>query len=101
MSEFKTIASAQEFPASGKTVVCVEGRKIAVFRLEEKYFAVDESCPHKGGPLSAGWVEDGVVRCPLHAWGFDLATGACVDNPSRPVRAYAVRMVDDAIQIEI
>jgi NAD(P)H-dependent nitrite reductase small subunit len=101
MGEFKTIIQAQDFPASGRKVVVVDDRIIALIREGETYFAIDNECPHKRGPLSAGHVEGGVVHCPMHGWGFDLATGACIDNPSRPARAYAVRVLDGAIQIEI
>lgn len=56
-----------------------DGRKAALVRVGEKLFALDDRCPHAGGPLSEGALENGALRCPWHARHFDPATGRCVD----------------------
>jgi nitrite reductase [NAD(P)H] small subunit len=56
--------------------VTVAGRRIAIFRLADRWAAVDGDCPHRGGPLSDGIVAERCVVCPLHARRFDLITGA-------------------------
>lgn len=66
------------------------GRKVAIFRVEGQLYAIDDICPHRGGPLSDGDIEDGMVICPLHAWGFDLKTGAMRGNPACRVPVYTV-----------
>jgi NAD(P)H-dependent nitrite reductase small subunit len=82
---------------------CVKagGQDIAIFRQEESYFALENTCPHKGGPLSEGFVENGQVTCPWHNWQFNLADGACPMVPGRPVKSFPVEIKDDAIWITV
>lgn len=55
--------------------VTVDGRRVAVFRLGDSFAAIDDDCPHAGGPLHDGIVADSCVTCPLHNRRFDLRTG--------------------------
>lgn len=82
---------------------CVKAgdKEIALFRLEDGFFALDNTCPHKGGPLSEGFITNGQVACPWHQWKFNLADGKCPDVPGRPVSAYPVEIKDDAVWISI
>lgn len=70
------------------------GRVIAVFRHEGQLCALDDTCPHRGGPLGKGDVEDGAVHCPLHGWAFDLKTGVMRGNDRMRVQTYEVVEVD-------
>jgi NAD(P)H-dependent nitrite reductase small subunit len=72
-------------------LVLSEGQEIALFRVDGRYHAIENRCPHRGGYLADGIVRDGQVRCPLHGWGFDLATGACATRPGEEVRCFDVR----------
>lgn len=68
---------------------------VAVFRTRKgEVFAVQASCPHKGGPLADGLIGDGKVVCPLHAFKFDLASGEAVGNTCAALRTYAVTISD-------
>ncbi|MDP4012415.1 MAG: nitrite reductase small subunit NirD [Candidatus Nanoarchaeia archaeon] len=60
----------------GKKFV-VEGQEIAVFKIENKFYAIGNICSHAGGDLSEGIVENKEVTCPLHAWKFSLEDGSC------------------------
>ncbi len=51
------------------------GRTVAIFRHQGRFYGIDDTCPHRGGPLGKGDIEDGCVVCPLHGWAFDLQTG--------------------------
>ena len=75
------------------------GRKVAIFRVEGRLFAIDDVCPHRGGPLSGGDIEDGQVLCPLHAWAFDLETGMMRGNPSCRVPVYPVTEEDGVVYL--
>jgi nitrite reductase (NADH) small subunit len=67
------------------------GRTVAVFRRGGALYALDDACPHRGGPLGRGEVDaTGAVLCPLHAWAFDLETGLCREHPSVRVGRYRV-----------
>ena len=74
---------------------------LAVFRQRDgRLFAIDNACPHRGGPLADGVIGAGKVICPLHAWKFDLETGRCLGETAA-VRTYPVQVVHDHIVVEI
>ena len=72
----------EEIPPGQSRLVTVDGKEVAVFNVNGVYYAVGNRCPHRSGPLFRGKVEqvEGTlaVRCPLHGWLFELATGRCL-----------------------
>ena len=101
MAEFHTVCRAGDLPeGEGKTVE-VGGKLIAVFWTEGKYYAIDDVCPHMGASLSGGYVGNGVVTCPWHAWRFRLADGAWADCPRLKIGCYPVRVEGDLVQVEV
>ena len=76
-------------------------REIAVFRLPDRFLAVDNLCPHNQGPLCDGMVKGTTVVCPLHAWNISLESGK-VTKPDVPVsvRTYPVRVRDGVVEVE-
>ncbi|MEO0975920.1 MAG: nitrite reductase small subunit NirD [Pseudomonadota bacterium] len=87
------IGDLADIPREGARVVKTDRGCIAVFRtVDDEVFALDDRCPHKGGPLSQGIVHGASVTCPLHNWVFDLATGLArgADEGSVPVTAARV-----------
>lgn len=89
-------------PGKGETVL-LAGRRVAVFNVAGQFYALDDDCPHRGGPLGSGWVDADAchVTCPLHGWAFDLKTGAGVTVPARPVRSYTVRVVEGKVEVSV
>lgn len=75
------ITPSDNIPPREGRAVTVAGREIAIFNLGDRFFATDNRCPHKGGPLSDGIVTGAAVVCPLHAWKVNLETGA-VERPA-------------------
>lgn len=70
------IAALEDIPRQGARVVKTATGCIAIFRTaDDLVFALEDRCPHKGGPLSEGIVHGSQVTCPLHGMVFDLATG--------------------------
>lgn len=101
MSDFHTVCRVDEVSeGEGKTVV-IGNKLIAVFRYQGQYFAIDDVCPHMGASLSGGYLEEGIVTCPWHAWRFRLADGAWADNPRIKIGCYNVRVQDHVIQIQL
>jgi nitrite reductase (NADH) small subunit len=82
-------------------LVELEGRSIAVFHERGKLYAVDNKCPHRGGPLVQGHVEEGKVTCPWHAWQFDIETGVCDTLAGAPQKTYPLKIEDGQILIEL
>jgi NAD(P)H-dependent nitrite reductase small subunit len=79
----------------------VDGNKLCIGRSGDSYFAVHDVCPHAAGSLSEGMVDEDQVICPLHAYGFEIKTGHCPDDPSCSIQAYEVRVEDGALQVKI
>ncbi len=102
MSKFFEIARTDEIAPGKAKMVEVEGRKIALFNLERSYWAIDDTCPHRGGPLSEGEVEREVVTCPWHGSEFNIKTGEVLIPPARVgVKSYKVQVEDSIIMIEV
>jgi nitrite reductase (NADH) small subunit/3-phenylpropionate/trans-cinnamate dioxygenase ferredoxin subunit len=101
MSDFQTVCRVSDLVENEGKTVEVGGKLIALFRCGEQYFAIDDVCPHMGASLSGGWVEGGVVTCPWHAWRFRLRDGAWADYPRVKIGCYAVRVVNDEVQIQV
>ena len=84
----------------GKTVVA-GGHIIALFHVQGQYYAIDDTCPHMGASLSGGYVEEGIVTCPWHAWRFRLCDGVWADNPRIKIGSYPVRIEGEAVQVRV
>lgn len=73
---------------------------IAIFNDEGEFFALDDTCSHEKASLSDGWIEDGVVECPLHAGKFCLKDGAVLSMPATEDMA-CHRLVVDGSDIRL
>jgi nitrite reductase (NADH) small subunit len=86
----------------GRAVVVGE-QEIALFNLGDRFLAVDNRCPHKGGPLADGIVSGSTVVCPLHNWQICLESGE-VERPRNEacrIETYPTRLEDGLIWIEL
>ena len=103
MSEFQTVARVGEIPAGEGRAFVVGGRMVAVFFTDGKYTAIDDTCPHMGASLATGYVENGGVTCPWHAWRFCVTEGTWLDNPRASLRqkTHEVRVERDEIQVRV
>lgn len=98
---FIEVANTSEVPPGRAKACHVEGRTIAVYHTDEGFFATDNVCPHRGGPLAEGDLIGNEITCPWHLWGFDIATGLCAGNPDIRVAAHAVRVENDRILVDL
>jgi nitrite reductase (NADH) small subunit len=101
MSEFQTVCRMDAVREGEGLTVEIDDKVIAVFRENGEFFAIDDTCPHMGASLSGGYVENGIVTCPWHAWRFRLADGAWADNPRIKIGCHAVRMEGDQLQVKV
>jgi nitrite reductase (NADH) small subunit len=93
MTALIDIAALDDIPRQGARVVKTPQGCIAIFRTaDDQVFALEDRCPHKGGPLSEGIVHGTSVTCPLHAWVFDLNTGIAQGSDTGAVTTFAVRV---------
>ena len=102
MAGFVKVAKADEIaPGQGKMVE-VNGKKIALFNVEGSFYAIDDTCTHRGGPLSEGVLEGDQVTCPWHGATYDVTTGEVLGPPApRGVARYNVRVEGSNVEVEI
>ncbi len=101
MPDFVTVAKASEINEGEGKVVNVDGKDIAIFNAEGEFYAIDNACRHKGGPLGEGMLDGTIVTCPWHHWKFDVATGISPVNPQVKVGTYEVKVERDEIKIKL
>lgn len=91
------IASTSDLEPGQCMYVVVDGIELAVARVGEEFFVLDNTCPHQGAPLGDGWLDGHSLTCPLHGWQFDVRTGEMPGSPKIKVKRYPVRVEGDAI----
>ncbi|PYN19469.1 MAG: non-heme iron oxygenase ferredoxin subunit [Candidatus Rokuibacteriota bacterium] len=96
----RVAATGEISPGEGR-VVETGGRALAVFNVEGTYYAIDNTCSHRGGPLGDGDLEGTVVVCPWHAWRWDVTSGANVNNPAVRVACFPARVQDGAVFVQL
>jgi len=102
MQEY-VVGKVDEIP-EGKGIAVQAGRRtIAVFRVGQEFFAVHNTCPHKGASLVDGTVvcEHKVVRCPWHHWNWSLESGRIEFDPSQGIRTYEVAVDGDEVILKV
>lgn len=102
MAEFVRILRVSELPPAGEAreVVC-GAKQLCIANSGGEFSAMDNVCPHRGGPLGQGVVEDGKVICPWHAWAFDVKTGAATHTPLARVEVYEVKIEGDDVLVKL
>lgn len=94
------IGQIADIPQRGARSINTPGGKVAVFRTaDDRVFAIDDRCPHKGGPLSQGIVHGASVTCPLHNWVISLETGKAQGADEGCVRTIPIKVEGSQIYI--
>jgi len=101
MSDWIDVGALEDVPVRGARVLKTQAGCIAVFRtVEDEIFALDDRCPHKGGPLSEGIVHGRSVTCPLHNWVFSFESGEAQGADKGKVATYRTRVEGGRILID-
>jgi len=95
------VAVTSDLPVGRAKAVTVGGRTIALYHTTRGFFATDNVCPHRGGPLAEGDAIDNEIVCPWHLWSFDVATGVCPGNAEFCVPTHEVRTDDERILVRL
>ena len=101
MFDFVTVARVGDFTPGTARQVTVHERWVGLFNVNGVYYAVDNLCLHRGGPLSGGAVAGCIVTCPWHGWQYNLTNGAMVQDPSVGVTRHETRVVGDEVQVRL
>jgi nitrite reductase (NADH) small subunit len=101
MTDWIDIGALEDIPARGARLVKTAQGCVAVFRThDDQVFALDDRCPHKGGPLSDGIVHGHAVTCPLHNWVIRLNDGQAKGADEGAVRTYPARVTGGRVMLE-
>ena len=103
MAQFVKVGTTAEFEdlEAGKLVE-VGGHSIAIFNVGDSYCAIENTCPHRGGPLAEGMLAGEEVICPWHGSRFNVKTGALLTPPARQgVKSFPVRVTGNDVEVEI
>jgi nitrite reductase (NADH) small subunit len=87
-------------PGQGKGIEA-GGKTLALFNCDGTFYAIDNTCRHRGGPLGEGELEGTIVTCPWHGWRYDVSTGANAMNPSITVSCYPVTVEGGSVFVEL
>ena len=102
MGSIIKVANKQDLPPGRAMSVSVGNKRVALFNIDGKYYAMDDECTHAGGNLSEGEIEGHIVTCPWHGATFDITTGAVLTAPAFDnVNSYKVQMDGEDIKLEI
>lgn len=101
MTDFIDIGSTSDLPLGRAITRTVGERKIALCHTASGFYALDNTCPHRGGPLGEGDVIGEELVCPWHLWGFEVATGNCGGNPDLGVAPHELRVEGDRLLVRL
>lgn len=95
------VAGLDELPEGRVKTVAVGHLTLALTHFEGKYGALDNACPHQGGPLGEGSIEGGFLRCPWHGWDFCPLTGKPPGGYDDGVKTYPTEVRDDGVYVQV
>jgi pyruvate oxidase len=95
------VAELDDLPPGRVRTVVADNRSIALTRVENRYGALENHCPHQGGPLGEGSIENGLLRCPWHGYDYDPLTGLPPGSFSDAPARYDVDVRDDGVYVAL
>jgi len=98
---FMRAVKTSEVPPGTIQELQLDGKNVAVANVDGKFFAIDNTCLHRGGPLGQGVLEGKVVTCPWHGWEYDVTSGKTTTNPAVGVSCYAVEVRGDDLFVDV
>jgi nitrite reductase/ring-hydroxylating ferredoxin subunit len=96
-----TIAQAGDIPEGTAKVIDAGGKQIALFNAGGKFYAIDNTCKHRGGPLGEGEIDGTTVTCPWHGWEYDVTSGENLDDPSMKLGCYPITIDGTNVKIDV
>ena len=101
MSEFVRVATVSDVPPGQVKEITANGKTIALCNVAGTFYALDNVCIHRGGPLGQGYVEGQKLECPWHGWQFDVKTGNAGMNPGMGVPTFEVKIEGEYVLVAL
>jgi nitrite reductase (NADH) small subunit len=99
MASFVKVCKTTDIAAGTGKTVNVNGTAIAVFNVDGTYYAIDDTCIHRGGPLGEGELQGKIAICPWHGWRWDVTSGVNQLNPAVSVKTYEVIVEGEDVSV--
>ena len=100
LSDFKTVASVADVLDGAGLTIQICDREIALFNIGGAFYAIENTCCHRGGPVGDGDLRGNIVSCPWHGWRFDVTSGECLNSPGDRLRTYEVVVEGTAVRVK-
>lgn len=101
MAGFMKVATLDQLPGGTGTTVMVGDTSVALFNVDGKVYALNDTCKHAGSSLGSGELNGKVVRCRAHGWKYDVTTGYANGIDGFGVATYPVKVVDGNIMVAV
>jgi nitrite reductase/ring-hydroxylating ferredoxin subunit len=98
---FIEVLRETDLPVGRIKAVKIDDRTVAVSHTSHGFFATDNTCPHRGGPLAEGDLIGDEIVCPWHLWGFDVTTGRCPGNQDFTIATHDVKVDNGRILVKL
>lgn len=98
---FVKVASVNDVDEGAGKTVMANGQPIALFKVGGKFFAIHNTCLHRGGPLGEGFLDSNAVTCPWHGWRYDVTNGNCLTLPNMHVKSFSVKVEGDDVFVDV
>ncbi|CAD6878656.1 Ferredoxin, 2Fe-2S [Methylomonas albis] len=101
MSDWIDVVAEAALANGEHVVVDVDGIDVAIFKIDDQCYAIEDVCTHDGAEIASGELDGDEIICPRHGARFCVKTGAVKCAPAyEDVTTFAVRIVDGRIQVE-
>ncbi len=101
MSEPRRVCPSGDLKDSEPRGIQVDGRSVVLLKIKDEVHAFSGTCPHRGGPLSAGFVNGQCIVCPWHGWEFDLKSGMYKGAPGVGIDIYPAKLEDGYVVADL
>ena len=102
MAQWIRLCGAHEAPKPGEVMEAHVGTvAVCLANVEGHLCALDNVCPHRGGPLGGGWLEGDAVVCPWHSWAFSTTTGVAHLPEKGKVNVFSVKIEGEDLLVEL
>ena len=98
---FVKVASVSDLKDGEGKAVEANGKPIALFKIEGKFYAIDNTCKHKGGPLGDGLIDNEIVTCPWHGWQYNIKTGENQVDSNIKMDKFNVKVEGEDVLVEV
>jgi len=100
MADFVKVATLSDLPPGTAKAVEVGGNPVALYNVGGTVYATTNTCPHRGGPLGEGDLNESTITCPWHGFQYDVTTGKCQTNPALSLGCHPVRVEGQDVLVQ-